>query len=229
MSLPSSGRLPLRALLGLLVGSTVAIFFMIGQAWMGILRMEDANVRQEALLSLRGEILYNTEKMMTHARLYTRTMEPVWLERYISSKAGLEQNLAEIYSMTPQAIVEFGEEIESNKDHLNELEQASFLLMQQRFRQEGLDLLSGAEYLAFRDNLTENLMHLSERLTQINVSEEDAAREKIYWRCALVVAVLIALLGVWIFCLRLLVSWRERLLLEAEQRSHVESRFSTQS
>ncbi|RYD50756.1 MAG: PAS domain-containing sensor histidine kinase [Sphingobacteriales bacterium] len=229
MSLTSSGKLPLRALLGLLVGSTIAIFLMIWQAWVGIIQMEAANVRQETLLGLKGEILYNTEKMMTHARLYTRTMQPVWLERYKANKAALEQNLVEIYHMTPQAILEFGEEIESNKDRLNELENASFMLMQQRFRNEGLDLLSGAEYLAFRDDLTHNLIQLSGRLTEINEGEEDAARKKIYWQCGLVIAVLIGLLGVWIFCLRLLVSWREKLLLETEQRSNVEIRFSAQS
>lgn len=223
-----SGNLPLRALLLVLIGSTVAIMVMIWQAWVGILEMEHANVRQEHVLQVKGDILYHTEKMMSHARLYTRTMQPQWLERYQASKKALEQDLADIYSITPAVVEEFREEIEANKDRLNELEDASFLLMQQHYRQEGLDLLSSVEYLSFSDELTKNLLELSQRLTDINETGEEVWRSGIFWRSVMVVGVLLTLFGVWIYCLRLLVLWRQKLLTEMNQRSQIENQLREQ-
>jgi PAS domain S-box-containing protein len=228
MSPAHSGSLPLRTLLLLLVVSTAGIAGLVWQAWEGLTQMEWANVRQEHVLEVKGDVLYETEKMMTYARLYTRTTQTMWLERYNTSKALQEERLQQIYQMAPGTFRDLGEEIETNKDLLNELENASFLLMRQNYRQEGLDLLSGPEYLGYGDAITKSLTHLTQRLTDANEAIEEKAWTGILWRCITVVVVLVGLLGVWMFCLRLLILWRRKAFEEIQQRYNAESRLTEQ-
>lgn len=225
----SSDNMPLHALLLVLIVSTFAIGVMIWQTSQGLKQIESANIQQEHLLTLNGNILYNSESKTSAAQMYTSTLQAKWLDRYKATAALLKQNLIEIRTLTPEAFADLNEKIESSGDRLNELEAASFMLTQQNYRHEGMDLLSSDEYMSFKGSLTESLIELSKSLTQKNEAEETKLNQGIFHRSIMVVLVLIGLMGIWIACLRLLVLWRKRMLAEIGKRNTAELQLNEQS
>ncbi len=228
MAVATSGGLPLKTLWVLLLTGKALIMLMVWQAWVGVQQMEEANIRQERMLEMKGHVLYHAEQVKNRAQHYTRTVQPMWLERYEAAKQELADDVAAITRMAPEELAVLGNDIMAKRAKLAEIEEQSFALARQNAVQEGLSLLNGMEYLAVSEASTRDLDQLSAKLTVLNEAIEEEWRQGIIWRSCMVAVVLVLLGAVWVFCLRLLVGWRRRLLAEVDQRVKAESQLSAQ-
>jgi two-component system sensor histidine kinase/response regulator len=161
---------------------------------------------------LQGVVTHLDEVLTMSARMAAETGDLAWERRYLHFEPILDHAIKEIIKLEPDAYAgEGAAETDAANIKLVEMEHRAFDLVRQGRAAQARDVLFSAEYEAQKQIYSQGMAKVDARLKKATSDVLKSEQQEAFLNCIVVIAALPTLLIGWLFGLRVLYRWRDRL------------------
>ncbi len=172
----------------------------------------EIRVRLLRVQELQGVVTHLDEVLTMSARMAAATGDLAWEKRYRHFEPILDKAIKEIIELEPQAYAgEGAAETDAANIKLVEMEHRAFDLVRENRAAQARDVLFSAEYEAQKQIYSQGMAKVAVRLKKNAHAMLKSEQQKAFLNTLAVMAALPTLLAAWLFGLRFLHRWRDRL------------------